>query len=513
MTHMTERPLARRRTTTWRLLVTAALVGTAALAAAAAADASPGTWRQLPQSAHSALGTQPALLRLPDGSLDVAYVAQNPDATNADLLTALIAANGTVTAGPPIATGWNGISGPSLILQPGGIAAFFGGLHGTDSADPNQDLNVAGAPGPGGPWTVAPGTASATDGINDDQAYASDVSAIALPDGTPIEAWAHTLGVSVHRGIGPASPNQDVQAAFGGCCGYDVTLATDGASGQPEVTWYTGAAGHAGYYVQPIDAATGAPVGAPALVPGSAIAGNSAEPRARAALTGRPGRPGLFTALAGGYPVQNRVVVWRVGASKSTAISTDRGSLRNVTVATDAAGRLWVAWTRETDAGTQLFASRSNPAVTSFETPIAVRLPAGASDSFALAASAQAKTLDVVGTFGPGPAGAAVALWSTQMAPGEDVKVAPLRVGAGSPAVAVVHVTDAGVAVAGARVTRVTGAAARAAAGHGAAGARTNAAGVAKLKLGAFHRDATVRLRVTKAGFTTRTVAVRVKVR
>ena len=113
-----------------------------------------------------------------------------------------------------------------------------------------------------------------------------------LPDGTPIEAWAHTLGVSVHRGIGAASPNQDVQAAFGGCCGYDVTLATDGATGQPEATWYTGAAGHAGYYVQGIDPATGAPVGAPALVPGSAIAGNSAEPRARAALTGRPGRPG-----------------------------------------------------------------------------------------------------------------------------------------------------------------------------------------------------------------------------
>jgi hypothetical protein len=508
MTHMTKRPFARRRTTTSRRLVTAALVGTAALAGASAADASPGAWRQLPQSTHSALGTQPAALRLPDGSLDVAYAAQNPDGTNTDLLTALIAANGTVSSGPAIATGWTGISGPSLILQPGGVAAFFGGLHSTDSADPNQDLNVAGAPAGAGPWTVAPGTASATDGINDDQAYASDVSAVALPDGTPIEAWAHTLGVSVHRGIGAASPNQDVQAAFGGCCGYDVTLATDGASGQPEATWYTGAAGHAGYYVQGIDPATGAPLGAPALVPGSAIAGNSAEPRARAALTGRPGRPGLFTALAGGYPVQDRVVVWRVGAAKSTVISSERGSLRNVTVAADAAGRLWVAWTRETDAGTQLFASRSNPAVTAFETPIAVRLPAGASDSFALAASAQSKALDVIGTFGP-----KVALWSTQLAPGEDVKVAPLRVSAGSPAVAVVHVTDAGVAVAGARVTRVTGAAARAAATHRAAGARTNAAGVAKLKLGAFRRSATVHLRVAKPGFTTRTVTVRVKVR
>jgi hypothetical protein len=513
MTHMTKRLRTRPRTTTSRCLVTGALLGVAALAAASASAASPGTWRQLPESARSPQGTQASPLRLADGSLDVAYAAQNADGTNTDLLTALIAANGAVTAGPAIASGWNGISGPSLILQPGGIAAFFGGLHSTDSNDPNQDLNVAGAPAAGGPWAVAPGTASATDGINDDQAYASDVSAVALPDGTPLEAWAHTLGVTVHRGIGPATPNQDFQAAFGGCCGYDVTLAADGASGQPAVTWYTGAAGHAGYYEQAIDAATGAPAGAPALVPGSAIAGQSAEPRARAALTGRPGRPGLFTALAGGYPVQNRVVVWRVGSSKSTVISTGRGSLRNVNVAADAAGRLWVAWTRETDTGTQLFASRSNPAVTTFETPVSVKLPAGASDSFALAASAQPKTLDVVGTFGPGPGAAAVAISSTQLAPGEDVQVAPLRVRAGNLAVAVVHVTDAGVALAGARVTRVTGGAARAAAGHTSAGARTNAAGVARLRLGSFRHSTTVRLRVTKAGFATRTLTVRVRVR
>ena len=59
----------------------------------------PGTWRQLPQSTRSALGTQAAPLRLPDGSLDVAYAAQNADGTNTDLLTALIAANGAVSAG------------------------------------------------------------------------------------------------------------------------------------------------------------------------------------------------------------------------------------------------------------------------------------------------------------------------------------------------------------------------------------------------------------------------------
>ena len=402
---------------------------------------------------RSAQGTQAAPLRLPDGSLDVAYAAQDPDGTNTDLLTALIAANGAVSAGPAIATGWNGVSGPSLILQPGGVAAFFGGLHSTDSADPNQDLNVAGAPAAGGPWTIAPGTASAT----------------------------------------------------------------DGASGQPAVTWILGApAATAGYYVRNRSTLrAGPPVGRrlPSS-PGRRAPGGPSASRARGRRSPAvPAGRDSFTALAGGYPVQNRIVVWRVGAPKSTVISTDRGSVRNVAVAADAAGRVWVTWARETDAGTKLFASRSNPAVTAFETPVSVRLPAGATDSFALAAGAQPKTLDVVGTFGPGPSGAAVAISSTQLAPGEDVKVAPLRVRAGTPAVAVVRVSDAGIALAGARVMRRPAGRRRAAAAHKAAGVRTNAAGVARLRLGSFRRTTTVRLRVTKAGFATRTVTVRVKVR
>ena len=341
--------------------------------AAPVASASPGTWTQLPQSERSAQGAQVSPLRLPDGSLVVAYAAQNADGVNADLLTALIGRTGSVAAAAPIVTGWSGTTAAALILQPGGIAAYFGGMHSGDSADPNQDLNVASAPGAGGPWTVAPVSVTATEGINDDQAYASDPSVVALGDGTPIEAWAHTLAVSVHRGIGPAQPNQDFQAAFGGCCGYDVDLAIDGA-GAPSLAWYSGAAGHTGYYVQGIDPATGAPVGTPALVPGSQIGGTSSEPRAHTALTGRPGEPGLFTALAAGYPVQNRVILWRQGSPTSIAIAHDAGSVRNVALAADPAGRLWVIWTAD-DSGTQLFASRSNPAVTKFDVPVEVKLP------------------------------------------------------------------------------------------------------------------------------------------
>jgi hypothetical protein len=37
--------------------------------------------------------------------------------------------------------------------------------------------------------------------------------------------------------------------------------------------------------------------------------------------------------------------------------------------------------------------------------------------------------------------------------------------------------------------------------------------GVARLRLGAFRRSGTVRLRITRASFTTRTVTVRVRIR
>jgi hypothetical protein len=499
-----------RPTAAARRLLSAAFVGAAALAAAApAASAAPGAWTQLPQSERSAQGATAWPLRLSDGTLDVAYTVQGPGGTSADELTALIGRTGAVSAGAPIETGWSGVASAALILQPGGLAAFFGGMHGGDSTDPNQDLNAATAPGAGGPWTVAPGSASATEGVNDDQAYASDVSVVALPDGTPIEAWAHTLAVSVHRGIGAASPNQDFQAALGGCCGYDVDLAVDGASGQPALSWYSGAPGNNGYYVQGVDPATGAPVGSPALVPGSRIGTDSAEPNAHTALTGRPAMAGLFTAFAAGYPVQNRVSFWRFGTAKAFDVSHDGNSVRNVAIAADSTGRLWVAWTREGGDGT-LFAARSNPAGTRFDTPVSMALPAGASESYALAASAQADRLDVVGTFGPGPGGAAVALSATQLLPGDDVAVKALSVKAGKPAVAAVTVTDAGVPLAGATVARTT---AKLTAAASAASARTNSHGVAKLKLGSFRRTTTVRLKITKAGHATRVVALKVKVR
>jgi hypothetical protein len=166
-----------------------------------------------------------------------------------------------------------------------------------------------------------------------------------------------------------------------------------------------------------------------------------------------------------------------------------------------------------------VFASRSNATATLFEKPVTVSPPAGTPDSFALAASAQANTLDLLGTFGGAPGNTPpLAIWSTQLLPGEDVTVAPLSVKSGAPAVATVRVADAGVPLAGALVTALSGgAAATVSKKRGkkkrSASALTNAAGVAHLRLGAFRRTTSVRLSVSKAGYATRTVSVPVKVR
>ena len=505
-------PLASRA----RRVLSALIVGGAMLATAASASAAtPGSWTQLPQSTRSPLLAQPWPLRLGDGSLEVAYEAKNPDGSSSDILSAQIAATGGVAAKPAIATAWATLSAPALVAQPGGIAAFFGGLHSTDQNDPNQDLNYASSAGPDGPWTVAPGTASATDGVNDDQAYGSDVSAATLPDGTPLEAWAHTLGVTVHRGIGSALPNQDFQAQLAGCCGYNVMLAVDGVSGQPAIAWFSNATGHTGYYEQAVDPATGAPVGTPTLLPASQVGGNSIQPGNRVAFTGRPGQAGLYAAYGAGYPSQTRVLVWKVGATAPIVISSGDRGIRNVAIAADPTGRLWVVWTSQSGGDLQLFASRSNADGTVFDQPIMVPIPSGANDSFALAASAQAQVLDILGTFGPGPSGAEVAISSTQLQPGADVQVASLTVTPTKQAVATVKVADAGKPLSGATVTRITGKGSSAAAKHKvkAPRARTNRKGVAKLKLGTFKRSTKVRLKITKKGYTTRIVTLKIKVK
>ncbi len=108
-----------------------------------------------------------------------------------------------------------------------------------------------------------------------------------------------------------------------------------------------------------------------------------------------------------------------------------------------------------------------------------------------------------------------MAISATQLQPGADVQVASLTVTPTKQAVATVKVADAGKPLSGATVTRITGKGSSAAAKHKvkAPRARTNSKGVAQLKLGKFSRSTKVRLKITKKGYTTRIVTLKIKVK
>ena len=133
------------------------------------------------------------------------------------------------------------------------------------------------------------------------QAYGSPVAAATLPDGTPLEAWAGTLGTWAHAGLVPDAPNHDFQAPLGNY-GYDTGLATD-AAGRAVLAWYSNATGHLGVYAQDV-AADGSPVGSAVNMPGTA--NMQVGQIGRTPIVARAGG-GFYVAYATGYPTQKRI--------------------------------------------------------------------------------------------------------------------------------------------------------------------------------------------------------------
>lgn len=460
----------------------------------AAGARNPGTWAAVSPSVGQNSIAQPWLLRVAGGSLLVAF----DDTTGAgSILTASIApTGGAITPGAKIADGWASVSDPAVIPTAGGLLAFFGGLHSTDSADPNQNLNYATAPSAGGPWTVPPGTAASANNA-DDYAYASSVAAAALPDGTPLQAWASTPGLFVHRGLDQSVPEQNFQGQLGGCCAYDAQLAVDGASGAPAVAWYSNAAGHHGVFLQSFDPATTTPAGTPVNVPETSAGDRGLDLRGRVPLTACPGQPGLWVAAQVGYPSQKKVVLWKQGAGGATTIDNGSATVRNVALACGADGRLWVAWTRNSPL--KLYVERSNPERSAFGAAAVVDLPRGTVDTSRLAASAQAGLLDVVATIGKVSGSSIV---HAQVQPALEIAVRhTFSVRRGGTAIIRATVTDAGDPVRGVLVRL---------AGHTA---KTNRRGVATVKLRSQRKTRKYTLTASLRGYARSVAKPKVKIK
>ena len=437
---------------------------------------------------------QVAHARTADGTLHTAWVLAAPGSDS--LFHTPIASNGAVGQTTPIQSGWATINPvPDLVLTPdGGLRVFFGGIRSTSPDETNDELNTATAPAAGSPWTLMQGNVTAGGA----GAYGGDTGAAVLPDGTPLESWGGTgFGVFVHRGLSPSSPNYAYQSQLGGCCGYSPDLAVESTSGAAVIAWYSNASGNLGVYVQAVDGATGAPVGAPFRMPGSVTNFNgtpsSSQMLARTPITARPGQPGVFVAYPGGYPTTNRVLVWRVGGEVDVVARKASNHIVGITAAPD--GRLWVVWARQ-DAPPRVFARRSNPAATEWGPPVSAGAPAGASSIYKIDGDAQAGGLDVLGLFST-PGGEAT--WHTQLRPGLALEADPARLRRHSGNRVVFTVTEP---------NPVAGATVKAAGESGT----TNKKGKVELQLGQFGENKKkVKATATKPGYSPGSLRLRIR--
>ena len=435
------------------------LLLTLGVAIAATSSAHAATWRQVTDPGAST--DQVGIVRTPDRVLHVAWHRANPNNT-ADLFHTRIEPNGRVGARSPIQTGWTGFMDAALTLETGGIRAYWGAIRSTDPNDDNQELNTALSPDGGARWVLQEDPVVRDGG----QAYASDVSATVLPNGTPLQAWAGTLGTWVHAGLSPGNPNHNYmeQQQYG----YFPGIASN-ARGQAMMAWFSSAAARRGVLAQAVGP-DGAPAGAYRTLPGSSVmaAGGTS---ARTPIVARGSS--FYVAYPVGSPAPRNILLWRVGPSGPRRIARVAGAPQ-VALAVDPRNRMWVIWAEGPFGAVRVLARRSNPSLTEFGATVDAGAVRGTHTVHALDASALEGSVDALAHMGTGTSSSA-RTFVTRILPGLTLRASRTRRST------TFTVTDAGVPVPGATV----------------AGSRTNSAGrvrVAGRRSGVF--------RATKQGYT-----------
>jgi hypothetical protein len=432
-----------------RRVVILCLLACPLIAAPVAGAGGPGKWTRISEPDQSNID-QPGLARTDDDVLHVLWLsagAVNP--AHDDLFHSAISRNGTLLGSGPVEQDWAGISDPALVNGPEGhaLSAFFGGIRTTDSAETNDNLNWSVSSDRGEEWALIPGTVA--DG---GAAYASPMGAARLGD-VFWQAWGSTgAGAFAHRGTNPATPNVDLQGLVGGgCCGYDSNVATDPVNNRVMAMWFSNASSGLGVWAQELDPNTGAPVGSPIRFPGTVVnyQGSQEAPAMSkrtplAALSGG----GFVAAYPAGYPGQDKVLFWRVGAASSRRVAAGLANVQGTTVAATGDNRAWVAWSSTIGGKTKVIAKRSNKGAGKWGANVVLNPPKGTDSFWSIHSAANpdgsVDLLAVVTT----PAG--LATWHTQVRPGLTL-AGPAKL-ARKKKEQTFKVTDADVPVGGAKV-------------------------------------------------------------
>lgn len=370
------------------------------LVALPASAGTPGKWTEVGK--NSANYGVPGLYRTADGVLHMLWVRNSANGNDDDAVHTSIAPDGTIGA-TTVVEPEQGLISPVVDLisdGTGGMRAYYG----------VSDLSAFGlftrtSDASGATWSApldlndAGGGVGATLGLNGVPYAVHD------PGGQGIRVQVGTAG----------QQSTDYAAAIPGCCAYSPNIATDLATGQVWVAWYSSASDpqdsskcYCGIYAQQVDLTSGNPIGTPVRMPGSASVFNGSE--ASSQMTGRvpmAARVGgdIYIAYPTGYSYANtnRLRLWKIGATGPAATSTviesvgELASLDDAALAADPDGGIWVVWSF----GDAVFAVESDPTVSFFSPKIRIPSPADAAlnSPYTLHANAQDKKLDLVGNY------------------------------------------------------------------------------------------------------------------
>jgi hypothetical protein len=416
----THKEVAEMTTTPGRVaiaFVLAALVASLVLGPASAGP--PGRWTQITQG-HSGARSNLGLARGEDGRLHVLW-AGPARAPHTAIRDTPITLRGAVGGSQTVVSGWVGVNPPTAATAAdGSVHAVISGQRTSSNTDPFAGLNEAVGPGS---WRLGPrafGNSSITVASN------ADVHAAFLKSGQLVSVWQTAAALLFQVGVDPSTAPQNITPA--GDPATNPVLAVDPGSGEAVIA-YHGAASGSNFFrrIQPT-------VGAPQAIPQSR--GDAPSIAARAG-------GGVYTAYT---PDGNRVVLVRFGGP-SRAVPVPRGTrVLTAGVAAGPEGRLWVFYGNEQ----RTYATRTSKSVSGFEPVQAFASPAKTVQYFRLEGEGSAGPLDLfadVTIDGQAKDGS----YHQQVWPVLSLRAS--KKAAGGTVQVTVRVTDAGDAVAGARVT------------------------------------------------------------
>ena len=249
--------------------------------------------------------------------------------------------------------------------------------------------------------------------------------------------------VTTHRGIDTTDSVPDGHAHASGDDVLAVNVAIDRKTHAIWAAWYDLGTSTNGVYYQQVYPTSGALH----YAPGSRYKGNSLSPIQNVAMTSRPGG-GVYLAYEIGYPSATKVRVLKAGTSSYHDVPAYQADA--IALGAGVGGRIWVAWRGE---GSTVKAARSSASVSRFGRVVSVPGPTAkyGYSVTQLSIDGTRGPLDVVANSGV-PNTSYSALYHTQLYAPLSVKLSRTSVRSSTGGSVTVTVTEAGVAVAGAKV-------------------------------------------------------------